>query len=340
MTDLLLRALVLGCLSVTALAQPAVARPEICLITKSQDNPLFVRMRNAAVEAAAAKDIALSTFAGRSLGDVEAQVAAVEACIAARADGIMIAPNDSRALVPVVRKARAAGIMIVALDTEFEPVDTADATYATDNYLAGVLVGEWARGRLGAEAAEAKIALLNLNASGVSADYQRVNGFLEGFGIAVTNATRAGSTDDPRVVGIAPSNGTAEGGRTAMENLLLLDPGIDLVFTINEPAAAGAFQTLRAFGVEDDIVIVSVDGGCPGVRDVAAGVIGATSMQFPDRMAEEGINAIARFLKTGAVPQLPDGRRFFDTGTELVTDAPVDGLVSMSSDIALGECWG
>lgn len=340
MTGALPRGIVLGFCLVISLCQPSFGNTEICLITKSQDNPLFVQMRNAAVDAALANGVSLRNFAGKSLSDVEAQVAAVESCMASGVDGIMIAPNDSSTLVPVVHRARAADIVIVALDTEFEPLETADATFATDNYRAGVLVGEWARRRLGEDAANAKIALLNLNPTGVSADYQRTNGFLEGFGIDVTDPRRAGRTDDPRIVGIATSHGTAEGGRTAMEHMIARDRDINLVFTINEPAAAGASEALRSFGMQDDVIVVSVDGGCPGVRDVSAGVIGATSMQFPARMAKQGIEAIVQLLATGDLPDRPSDGRFFDTGTALVTDQPVDGLPSISSLEGLEKCWG
>ena len=70
-----------------------------------------------------------------------------------------------------------------------------------------------------------------------------------------------------------------------MENLLQKDPDINVVHTINEPAAAGAYEALKAVGKESDVLIVSVDGGCPGVKNVAEGVIGATSQQYPLLMA-------------------------------------------------------
>ena len=76
-----------------------------------------------------------------------------------------------------------------------------------------------------------------------------------------------------------------------MENLLAKDPTINVVHTINEPAAAGAYEALKAIGRENDVLIVSVDGGCPGVKNVADGMIGATSQQYPLLMAALGIEA-------------------------------------------------
>ena len=327
-------------LALTVMAGAAFAQTEACLITKTDTNPFFVKMKEGAIAAAEEKGINLSTFAGMYDGDVETQVAAVETCIASGAKGILITPTDSRALVPAITQARESGAVVIALDTQFEPADAADATFATDNFKAGELIGEWARAKMGEDAENAKIALLDLNASEVSVDYQRNNGFLQGFGIDIGNPTDIGDEDDPRIVGNDVTDGSSDGGRTAMENLLQVDPDINLVYTINEPAAAGAYEALKSFGKDEGVIIVSVDGGCPGVQDVADGVIGATSMQFPLLMASQGIEAIATFAETGEKPENTEGLEFTNTGVELVTDEPVDGIPSMSSEEALEKCWG
>jgi len=327
-------------LAATALAGAASAEVNACLITKTDTNPFFVKMKEGALAGAAANGINLSTYAGKIDGDVESQIAAVESCIASGAQGILITPTDSRALTPVITQAREAGALVIALDTPFEPADVADATFATDNFKAGVLIGEWAKAKMGADAANAKIALLDLNASEISVDYLRDNGFLQGFGIDIKDPTDIGDEDDPRIVGNDVTNGNEEGGRTAMENLLQVDPGVNLVYTINEPAAAGAYEALKAVGRENDVLIVSVDGGCPGVQNIAEGVIGATSMQFPLLMASKGIDAIAQWAADGTKPENTPGLDFFNTGVELITDEPVDGIPSLTSAEGLDKCWG
>ena len=104
------------------------------------------------------------------------------------------------------------------------------------------------------------------------------------------------------------TNGNEEGGRKAMENCLQKDPDINVVYTINEPAAAGAYEALKAVGKEKDVLVVSVDGGCPGVKNVAEGVIGATSQQYPLLMASMGIEAIKKFADTGEKPEPTEGK--------------------------------
>lgn len=311
-----------------------------CLITKTDTNPFFVKMREGATAAAEELGINLLTFAGRVDGDHETQVAAIETCIAEGASGILLTASDTSSIVPAVMQAREAGLIVIALDTPLDPIDAADATFATDNFLAGELIGQWAAAALGEDAADARIAMLDLAISQPTVGVLRDQGFLQGFGIDLGDPTRWGDEDDPRIVGNEITAGNEEGGRTAMESLLAIDPFINVVYTINEPAAAGAYEALKAIGRENDVLIVSVDGGCPGVQNIADGVIGATSQQYPLLMASLGIEAIAAFAADGTLPQPTEGKDFFDTGVALVTDMPVDGVESISVAEGTERCWG
>ena len=311
------------------------------LITKTETNPFFVKMKEGAQTRRPSElGAELQSFAGKKDGDNESQVAAVENLISAGAKGFMITPSDSKAIVPSLDKARQAGLLVIALDTQTEPPDAADATFATDNYQAGLLIGQWAKATFEKEGKEAKIAMLDLNPDGVSVDVQRDQGFLEGFGIDVGDKTKIGDESDPRIVGHDVTDGAEEGGRTAMENLLQKDPDINLVYTINEPAAAGAYEALKAAGKEKDVTIVSVDGGCPGVENVKSGVIGATSQQYPLKMAEMGVRRSSTSPRTAPSPRPTAGKDFVDTGVTLITDEPVDGVESKDTAFGLENCWG
>ncbi|MGI1661920.1 sugar ABC transporter substrate-binding protein [Palleronia sp. KMU-117] len=311
-----------------------------CLITKTDTNPFFVKMKEGAEAKAAELGIELKSFAGKVDGDHETQVQAIETCILDGAKGILITASDTSSIVPAVQQARDAGILVIALDTPLEPVDAADATFATDNFLAGLLIGQWAKAKMGADADSAVIATLDLNISQPTVDVLRNQGFLQGFGIDLADPNVIGDETDPRLVGSDVTDGNEEGGRRAMENLLAKNPMINLVHTINEPAAAGAYEALKAIGRENDVLIVSVDGGCPGVQNVADGVIGATSQQYPLLMASLGIEAIAKWAAEGVKPEPTPGKDFFDTGVALVTGQPVDGVESISVEEGMNLCWG
>lgn len=311
-----------------------------CLITKTDTNPFFVKMKEGATEKAEELGITLKSYAGKVDGDSESQVAAIETCIADGAKGILLTPSDTKGIVPAVKQARDAGLLVIALDTPLEPIDAADATFATDNFLAGELIGKWAAATLGDKAADAKIAMLDLAVSQPSVGVLRDQGFLQGFGIDLGDPNKWGDEEDERIVGNEVTAGNEEGGRKAMENLLTKDPEINVVYTINEPAAAGAYEALKSVGREKDVLIVSVDGGCPGVANVKEGIIGATSQQYPLLMASKGIEAIAAFAKDGTKPVNTEGKDFFDTGVLLVTDKPAEGVESIDTEEGTERCWG
>ncbi|WP_295074573.1 substrate-binding domain-containing protein [Tabrizicola sp.] len=329
-----------GALALSAGFASAQDGVSACLITKTDTNPFFVKMKEGAEAKAAELGVTLKSYAGKVDGDHDSQVAAVESCIADGAKGILIAASDTKAITGPLAKAREAGLLVIALDTPLDPADAADATFATDNLEAGRLIGAWAAATLGAEAANAKIAFLNLTPSEPTVDVLRNQGFMMGFGIDVKDANDIGDEDDARIVGHDVTNGNEEGGRKAMENLLQKDPGINVVHTINEPAAVGAYQALKAVGMESQVLIVSVDGGCPGVASVKDGVIGATSQQYPLAMAALGVEAIAKFAADGSKPAPTEGKAFFDTGVALVTDKPAEGVTSIDTTKGTELCWG
>ena len=245
----------------------------------------------------------------------------------------MITPSDTVAIVPTIEEARDAGLVVIALDTPLEPIDAADATFATDNFRAGELIGQWAAASI-EDPDAAKIAMLDLAENQPTVDVLRDQGFLTGFGIDVGDDAEWGDEEDRASSATTSRAAAEEGGRTAMENLLAIDPDINLVYTINEPAAAGARLALDAAGSDDDD---RVDRRwVPGVQDVQDGLIGATSMQFPLLMAELGVEAIA----TGEIPPNTEGLDFFDTGAVLITDSPVEGLESEDTTWGLENCWG
>jgi fructose transport system substrate-binding protein len=317
-----------------SLATPSYAGDIVGLVTKTNTNPFFVKMKEGFE--AKAKELGLTpqAYAGKEDGDNDGEVKAIEQLIAAGAKGILLVPSDSTAIVPTVKKARDAGIIVITLDTPLDPVDAADALFATDNFKAGELIGQWAKGTLGDKAGSAKIATLDLTANQPSVDYLRHNGFLSGFGIKVKDPKHFATSDSPQIVGSDLTKGATEGGRKAMENILQKADKIDLVYAINEPAAYGGYAALKAAGKEKGVTVVAVDGGCQGVKWVKEGIIGATSQQYPLLMAADGVQAIADFIKTGKKPTS------IDTGEKLVTDHPVAGVPSISVDEGLKLCWG
>jgi ABC-type sugar transport system substrate-binding protein len=320
----------------------------VSLILKNTSNPFFVSMAESAEAEAAASGVSLTVAAGQEDGDTQSQINAIEAAVARGDAGILITPSGD-AVVPALEAARAAGLLTIALDTPPNPASAVDITFATDNYLAGQLIGQWTAAQLAGQ--PAVIAMLDLfDDQVVSVDTFRDQGFLNGMGIldeydpsgnGKEPPTGSYSGGDYEIVCHEPTNGAVDGGRTAMETCLAANPDVNVVYTINEPAAQGAYDALTAAGAADGVLIVSVDGGCdPGLRLVSEGVIGATSQQYPGQMAVLGIQAIKQLAEGGEPPAVSEGLDFFNTGVALVTDTPAEGVDSIS--VAEGQeiCWG
>lgn len=307
------------------------------LITKTESNPFFVKMKEGAQQAADAAGVKLMTASGQFDADNASQVTAIENMVTAGVKGILITPGDTKAIVPAIEKARQAGVLVIALDTPTDPMDATDALFATDNFKAGKLIGEYAKATMGDKTPV--IATID-GSTGVSVSILRHNGFLAGFGPAeASGATPVGTESqfvpDPRVVCSQDADGDQAKSQTAMENCLQKSGDINLVYTINEPAARGAYTALKNAGKEKDVVIVSIDGGCTGVQAVKDGQIAATSQQYPLKMAQLGVEAVVKFAQTG---EKPSG--YTDTGVTLITDKPQPGIESEDTDFGLENCWG
>ncbi len=284
-------------------------------------NPFFDKLEKAAVAQAKKHGLDVMTAEANTAGDSATQIAAIENMINRGVKGIVLDPANATALVPLVKKARDTGIVVVTTNTSLEPMTAADAAFETDNLAAGVLIGQWAKATLGSNPAH--LALLDYDLSDKTAK-ARHDGFLKGFGI---------TDGDSQIAGTALTMGNTETGQTAMENLLSAHPDINAIYTINEPAAQGAFFAIKR--AKKNVLVTSIDGSCAGVRSVADGTIGATVMQFPDRMGQMAVDAVVQAVNGGAKPS-----GFTNTGTILITDHPVAGIDSKDSKWGLENCWG
>ena len=318
----------------------------VSLIVKTSTNQFFVAMQKGAEDAADELGVELTFAAGKEDGDEDSQIQAIENAISKGDAGILITPNGP-AVEDALVKARDAGLYVIALDTPPGDPESVDITFATDNFLAGQEIGKWTAAKLGGE--KATIALIDLfDDKVVSVDVARDQGFLDGMGIDVGDETKNGdeaktgtySGGEYEIVGNEASQGAEDGGRTAAETLLSKNSDINVVYTINEPAAYGAYEAFKAGGTTDGLVVVSVDGGCAGIDAVKDGIIGATSQQYPVKMAELGVQAIFDLVKTGEVPENTEGLDFFNTGVALVTDEPQEGVESIDTAEGSEICWG
>lgn len=321
---------------------------KVALILKEFTNPYWISMENSAKKEAAKLGVQLQVTAGNSDDDTTSQINQIDQAIAAGDKGIIIALNGD-AVNSALNQAKSEGLVVIAVDTPPIPANVSDVTYSTDNMQAGLLDGRWMAAKLAG--GNADIAMLDDLANQViTVDVQRDHGFLTGMGISVGNKNVNGAEPKSgrytggkgggyRIACQQPTNGSQTGGQSAMETCLSKDPGINVVYAINEPAAEGAAHALQTAG-KKDVTVVAIDGGCSNLPFIANGSIGATAGQFPGKMAVDGVDAIARFAKTGKKPANQPGQDFFNTGTQLYTDSPQAGVPSITGAAANKVCWG
>src|SRR5216683_933691 len=322
---------------------------QVALILKNFTNPYFISMENSAKADAAKLGVKLTVSAGQADGDTTTQITAIDNAISAGAKGIIITPNGN-AVNPALAQARQHKIFVIALDTVPTPPSTVDLTYATNNFTAGQLIGQYTAKRLNGKPAD--IAMLDLfNNQVVSVDISRDHGFLTGMGIAVGNAGlnggepksgtykgQLGGSGSYKIACQLPTQGAVPGGQTSMEQCLAKDPNINVVYAINEPAAEGAGAALKA-AHKTGVIVAAIDGGCAVMPYLASGEVTATSAQFPGKMAADGVSAIYTLAKTGKKPAATPGLGFFNTGTQLFTDSPIAGVPSGNTTQLANVCW-
>jgi fructose transport system substrate-binding protein len=300
------------------------AKIKVGLITKDVTNPFFVKMKQGAQAQAKKLGAELKYAAGKSSSDNAGQITAIENMTTQGVKGILITVADGKAENGAIAKARKAGVLVIALDSPTTPKSATNALFATNNFNAGVLIGKYARAAT--KGKSVTIAMLDEHA-GSSVGALRHNGFLKGFGI------KGGSK---LIACVGNGEGQTAPSQTAMENCLQKNPNINVVYTINEPSAAGAWNALKNAGKKQSgVTVVSVDGGCAGVRNVKAGIIDATSQQYPLKMAALGVKAVVTYAKTGK-----KAKGYTDTGVNLIAKKAVAGVKSKNVAYGLANCWG
>jgi ribose transport system substrate-binding protein len=239
---------------------------------------------------------------------VGAQVSQVEDLINKKVSAIILNPMDANAVVPVLKKAKAANIPVILVDQTVAPGnDDLFITYlGTDNFNAGKIGGQELAKALGGQGN----VLIVRGANGSSAGDERVDGFKAG--IAGTNI---------KVVGEQPGNWTNSVAMQVMENMLQGNPKVDGVFTASEVMADGILQALEDAG-RKNVKIMAVDGSLAGVEMIEKGEIYGTMAQFPNRMGPKAVELLVGVLnKTIDPASIP---KFTDSGTACYTKSNLD----------------
>ena len=302
------------------------ARPLVVgIVTKDQAN-VFTNfaIEQAKVKAAELGNVEIVAAAGKFDTDSASQVKAIENMIVKGVDAILVAPAESKALLPVIAKAQEAGIIVTAFDSPTDPQDATDGFYSWDAAAAGKQMGDFARAAWGTET-PIKLAILGCEPSNAGCN-RKIDAFEEALAM----------TSSDSVVAEVDSKATAPGGQTAMETVLQKDPATNLVFAINESAGFGAAKAISNAGKTADIKVVTFDGSCKGVREIQNGGFWANLQTSPGDMAQTALSDVVAALR-GEGP-VPSG--FNQLTTTVISSATAEGQESVLPEAGLQTCWG
>ena len=227
-----------------------------------------------------------SVSSGYDLGQ---QVAQIDNFIAAKTDMIILNAADSKGIGPAVKRARDAGIVVVAVDVA---ADGADATVTSNNYQAGEIACQTI-----VDTINAKGNVVIINGPPVSAVQDRVQGCMD---------VLAKHKDINLLSHNQNAKGSREGGLEVMTSLLIAHPKIDAVFAINDPTAIGADLAAKQ-AQRKEFFIMGVDGSPDGEDALkqADSLFKGTPAQDPQVMAAEAVQIGYDILQGKAAPEKP-----------------------------------
>ena len=288
-----------GCLWLGSCNRSRQKTTDIALITKALDSEWWQRVRAGAEDAAKAHPgVRLAVLAPEREINIDQQVAIVEDQITRRVAAMAVAPTGAAELIPVLDRARAAGIPVVIFDTDINWAGK--PTYVgSDNHKAGRIAGEYIAKILGGKGQVAVIRGI----LGVMTHEDRVAGFREGV---------AGSPGI-ECVAVQPANSERALAMTVMENLLTRYPDLRAVFASNDQMALGAVEAVAAHHMSGKVAIVGMDSTYEAVRAVEAGRLAGDVAMYPEGLGRAAVEAALQAARGEPL------QKRIDVGETLVT---------------------
>lgn len=281
--------LIFGCTKKSG--QDDAVRPRVALVMKSLANEFFGTMAAGAKahQASHASDYDLISNGIKNETDLAEQVGLVEQMIAMRVAAIVIAPADSKALVPVLKRALAAGITVINIDNRLDNDAQQEAGIripfvGPDNRAGAKAVGQVVAARL---TAGDEVAIIEGIPTADNGRQRRL-----GFEDAVREAQL-------KLVSVQSGQWEMEKANTVAGSLLNAHPNLKAILCANDNMALGAVAAIKAAGREGRILVVGFDNIGAVKSLLASGAVVATADQHGDQLAVFGIEAALAALKSG-----------------------------------------
>jgi ribose transport system substrate-binding protein len=272
---------------------------DIALVTKALDSEWWQRVKAGADGAAkAVPGVRLAVLAPEREVNIDQQVSILEDQITKHVSAVAVAPAGVSEILPVLEKAKAAGIPVVIMDTDINWPGKV-CYVGADNRHAGKLAGEHIAKLLDGKG---KVAVIR-GILGVATHEDRLAGFRDGIA----------ASPGINLVAVQPANSERALGMSVMENLLTTYPDLRAVFATNDQMALGAVEAIAARNLTGKVQVVGVDATAEAVHAIEAGRLAADVAMHPEALGSKAVEAAIHAAKGEPVEKV------IATGETLVT---------------------
>lgn len=281
-------------------------KPKVALVMKSLANEFFLTMEDGAkaYQKEHSADFDLISNGIKDETDTAGQTRIVEQMILAKVNALVIAPADSKAMVPVIKKAIDAGITVINIDNQLDPavVKSKNMTVpfvGPDNRKGARLVGEYLAKQL---KAGDEVGIIEGVSTTTNAQ-ARTAGFKDAMEAAQI-----------KVVSLQSGDWEIDKGNKVAASILSEYPQTKALLAGNDSMAVGAVSAVRAAGKAGKVQVVGYDNINAIKPMLKDGRVLATADQFAAKQAVFGIETALKILKGEKV----------DSGTNGVIETPVE----------------
>jgi ribose transport system substrate-binding protein len=229
---------------------------------------------------------------------MEKQVSDFEDLLSKGVDAIVLNPLDPVALVPLTRRAASEGVPVFVIDSGISDDAAYVSRIASDSPNNGQMLGQWLVGELGEDAIN--MVVMSGSRGSVEGQTRRLN-MIAG---AIEAQMKAMNRSNFKVVTQAWGDWAHEGGLSAMEDVLVAHAGeFNVLFAENDAMALGALRAIEEAGLQDDVIVMAVDGQREAPERIIAGEYDATAINNPNLLASTAVQFALRYL--GGEQELP-----------------------------------
>jgi len=261
----------------------------IGMSVKTLNAPYFVAQLNAVK--AKVEEMGMKFVYNDAQDDIVRQISFVEDLLVQGIDLLILNPLDPKALIPATKSATKAGVPVMIIDSSIDPSADFITTVQSNNQRNGELVGEWLVKKI--DGRKIRMVLMS-GAQGNPVGRERRQGLIRGI---TEQQLRSYGQVDLEILAQGWGNWTYIGGLTAMEDILVAHPGINLLVSEQDAMALGALQAIEEAGRKDDIfVVAAADGQKEAFELIMKGEYGATGLNNPVLISETVVEIAARYL--------------------------------------------